>query len=240
MSNLRSKSTDVLIHYPKGLIEKEQPIKIRLLLTSDQSSDRSQGGRFTPSGSVQPQIEYQYDPTRVRIVESTSTNPNRIPSPTGSQRSAHHYVSTTNLSVYETRPQRQNDLNSSTPHLSQIGYEDSTKNRNNSTTNTSFDPSQSRENRLIVLVQQLAKQLDLETKRLNDNLEARLANLTELIDKQTFIIQMQDKKIESLQKKVDQIENDQERMLSRLADNEKERENQYIPEKTRPVDPVYG
>lgn len=87
------------------------------------------------------------------------------------------------------------------------------------------------ERRLTDLVQQLGKQLENDTQKINEKLESKLKKLEEMINQQTYVIRQQDDVIERLKSKIQKIETERDHFRDRLSVHERGEQNgkQNIP-----------
>ena len=136
--------------------------------------------------------------------------------------------------------QRANDQNSafnhSTPYLPRIGLDDSPTLRarsrqqqqqitdrystagsdsgivvvSSNPRHSTSEENQSMEKKLTELVQQLGRQIESDSLKLNERLEEKLKNLENMINQQTFIIQKQDNVIEQLKDKILHLETERD------------------------------
>jgi hypothetical protein len=80
------------------------------------------------------------------------------------------------------------------------------------------------EKKLTNLVQQLGRQLETDTQKLNEKFEIKLKSLEHMINQQTFVIRRQDEVIERLKSKILHIETERDHFRQRLSIHE-QREN---------------
>lgn len=254
MNKTSSKSTDVLLSYPRHAIASGQPVKIRLVLSSDPSNKDNEKvlstARYGTTSTGLKYAEYNQDGTKVRLIDPLPNSSVQLNSQTVDRFSiptnqSQHYVSTTNLNINENASHRQslqrnNGINHSTPYLPRLGQDEPSKLRPSTQTPSSLDESgisasnvaqqstlstehyQLIESKLNELVKQFGRQMDSETKKLNEKLETRLTQLETMINQQTFIIQRQDQIIEQLKSKVQHLEVEREQIQTQLVQYGKE------------------
>ena len=173
----------------------------------------------------------------------------------------HRYVSTTNLNVNGESAQSQQQSKRmfvhSSPYLSQIRDDDSSICKsslqqqqpdrhstcgsdsgivmgNSNLQRQQIHEDQLVEKKLTDLVQQLGKQLENDTQKIDEKLELKLKNLEDMIHQQTYIVRQQDEVIEHLKSKILNIETERNHFRERLFVHEqRERDGKKTKDKRK-------
>lgn len=169
-----------------------------------------------------------------------------------------YFISTTNLNVNDgsyRQPQenlRKNPVNYSTSYLPEVRDDDFTTfrytyrqqvaDRNSAVGSDSgivmaapihqYGPKedvQVADPKLSAIVEQLERQLETDTTKINEKLETKLKSLETMIHQQTFIIDKQDKVIEDLKGKISKIETERNNFRDRLSTREQGDKKYFTP-----------
>ena len=236
MTSNRTYSKCVVLVQPKKSTDGAQSLGIRLLFCSD-PVDLDSAHQITPRfASGARYTEVGFDPSKSRVIEPSPSDPlvahSRAQHFVSTTNLNINESSSRRQSVQRVNEQN-TGLHQSTPYLPHTGRDDSPTFRDRSRqqpadrystagsdsgiviVNANHRQSTSEEHQVIErklteLVQQLGRQLESDSQKLNEKLEVKLKNLENMINQQTFIIQKQDNVIEQLKEKILHLETERD------------------------------